>query len=134
MNLERGEGLGRVDEGKSGVLIQSCTWNWELLKRRKMLKRRGADAGVAVSDVQTVEKAPTWSSPGRSTHSQLVPYVHCSQCHHLGEKKKKAQLTADFMRQKKKKKNNIPVILLLGKLGFFPQLHCKFSLFIEERD
>lgn len=132
MNLERGEGLGRVDEGKSGVLIQSCTWNWELLKRRKMLKRRGADAGVAVSDVQTVEKAPTWSSPGRSTHSQLVPYVHCSQCHHLGEKKKKAQLTADFMRQKKK--NNIPVILLLGKLGFFPQLHMKFSLFIEERD
>lgn len=132
MNLERGEGLGRVDEGKSGVLIQSCTWNWELLKRRKMLKRRGADAGVAVSDVQTVEKAPTWSSPGRSTHSQLVPYVHCSQCHHLGEKKKKAQLTADFMRQKKK--NNIPVILLLGKLGVFSQLHMKFSLFIEERD
>lgn len=102
MNLERGEGLGRVDEGKSGVLIQSCTWNWELLKRRKMLKRRGADAGVAVSDVQTVEKAPTWSSPGRSTHSQLVPYVHCSQCHHLGERKK-AQLTADFMKQKKKR-------------------------------
>lgn len=131
MNLERGEGLGRVDEGKSGVLIQSCTWNWELLKRRKMLKRRGADAGVAVSDVQTVEKAPTWSSPGRSTHSQLVPYVHCSQCHHLGEKKK-AQLTADFIRPKKKK--TIPVILLLGKLGFFPQLHMKFSLFIEERD
>lgn len=92
MNLERGEGLGRVDEGKSGVLIQSCTWNWELLKRRKMLKRRGADAGVAVSDVQTVEKAPTWSSPGRNTHSQLVPYVHCLQCHHLGERRKKNEI------------------------------------------
>lgn len=127
MNLERGEGLGRVDEGKSGVLIQSCTWNWELLKRRKMLKRRGADAGVAVSDVQTVEKAPTWSSPGRSTHSQLVPYVHCSQCHHLGERKK-AQLTADFMTQKNS------CHFTAGKVGVFPQLHMKFSLFIEERD
>lgn len=133
MNLERGEGLGRVDEGKSGVLIQSCTWNWELLKRRKMLKRRGADAGVAVSDVQTVEKAPTWSSPGRSTHSQLVPYVHCSQCHHLGEKKK-SPAHCRLYETKKKNQKNIPVILLLGKLGFFPQLHMKFSLFIEERD
>lgn len=121
MNLERGEGLGRVDEGKSGVLIQSCTWNWELLKRRKMLKRRGADAGVAVSDVQTVEKAPTWSSPGRSTHSQLVPYVHCSQCHHLGEKKKKAQLTADFMRQKKQQHS---CHFTAGKVGVFsPAAH-----------
>lgn len=98
-----------------------------------MLKRRGADAGVAVSDVQTVEKAPTWSSPGRSTHSQLVPYVHCSQCHHLGEKKK-SPAHCRLYETKKKNKKNIPVILLLGKLGVFPQLHMKFSLFIEERD
>lgn len=132
MNLERGEGLGRVDEGKSGVLIQSCTWNWELLKRRKMLKRRGADAGVAVSDVQTVEKAPTWSSPGRSTHSQLVPYVHCSQCHHLGEKKKSPAHCRLYETKKKKKQHSCH--FTAGKVGVFPQLHCKFSLFIEERD
>lgn len=116
MNLERGEGLGRVDEGKSGVLIQSCTWNWELLKRRKMLKRRGADAGVAVSDVQTVEKAPTWSSPGRSTHSQLVPYVHCSQCHHLGEKKK-SPAHCRLYETKKKKQHSCH--FTAGKVGVF---------------
>lgn len=121
MNLERGEGLGRVDEGKSGVLIQSCTWNWELLKRRKMLKRRGADAGVAVSDVQTVEKAPTWSSPGRSTHSQLVPYVHCSQCHHLGEKKKKKKSPAHCRLYETKKHS---CHFTAGKVGVFsPAAH-----------
>lgn len=123
MNLERGEGLGRVDEGKSGVLIQSCTWNWELLKRRKMLKRRGADAGVAVSDVQTVEKAPTWSSPGRSTHSQLVPYVHCSQCHHLGEKKKSPAHCRLYETKKKKKKKH-SCHFTAGKVGVFsPAAH-----------
>lgn len=124
MNLERGEGLGRVDEGKSGVLIQSCTWNWELLKRRKMLKRRGADAGVAVSDVQTVEKAPTWSSPGRSTHSQLVPYVHCSQCHHLGEKKKSPAHCRLYETDKKKKKKKHSCHFTAGKVGVFsPAAH-----------
>lgn len=48
-----------------------------------MVKRTGADAWVAESAVQTVEKAPTWSSPGRSNHFPLVPCVRCSWCCHL---------------------------------------------------
>lgn len=47
MHLEKGEDLGKVDKGKFGVLTQSCTWDWELLKWRMMLKRTGADAEVA---------------------------------------------------------------------------------------
>lgn len=46
-HLEKGEDLGRVEKGKFGVLTQSCTWDWELLMRRRMLTRTGADAGVA---------------------------------------------------------------------------------------
>lgn len=86
MHLEKGKDLGRVDKGKFGVLTQSCTWDWELLKRRRMLKRTGAGAGVAgvaENAVQTVEKAPIWSSPGKSNHSPLVPCVRCSWCRHL---------------------------------------------------
>ena len=89
MHLEKGEDLGKVGKGKFGVLTQSCTWNWELLKMRMMLKRTGADAegaGVVGNAVQTVEKAPTWSSPGKSSHSPLVPCVQCSQCRHLKER------------------------------------------------
>lgn len=86
MHLEKGEDLGKVGKGKFGVLTQSCTWDWELLKRRMMLKRTGADAevaGVAGSAVQTVEKVPTWSFPRKSNRSPLVPCVQCSWCRHL---------------------------------------------------
>lgn len=51
-----------------------------------MLKRIGADAevaGVAGSAVLTEEKAPTWSSPGKSNRSPLVPCVQYSRCYHL---------------------------------------------------
>ena len=83
MHLERGESLGRVDEGKSGLPIQNYTWNWELLKRKMMLKRTGAGSGVAGTEVQTVEKVPTWSSLRKSNHSLLAPFVQCSQCCNL---------------------------------------------------
>lgn len=86
MHLEKEEGLGGVGKGSFGVLTRRCTWDWELLKRRMMLKRRGADAevaGVAGSAALTVEKALTWSSPGKSNRSPLVPCVLYSWCHHL---------------------------------------------------
>lgn len=59
MHLEKGKDFGKADKGRFGVLTQNCTWDWELLKRTRMLKRTGADAGVAENDVQAVEKAPT---------------------------------------------------------------------------
>lgn len=83
VHLERGKDPGRLDKGKFGDQIQSCTWNWELLQRRMKLKSSGADSGGAGSDVQTEEKVLTWSSPGRSNHSPLVPFAQCSQCGHL---------------------------------------------------
>lgn len=89
MHLEKGDDLGRVDKGKFGVLTQSCTWKRELLKSRMLLKRTGADAGVvgvAVNVARSVEKVPTWSSPGKSNRSPLVPCVQRSGCHHLKTK------------------------------------------------
>lgn len=83
VHSEREKDLGRVDEGKFGDQIQSYTWNWELLKRRMKLKRTGVDSGGAGSDVQTVEKVLTWSSPGKSNHFPLVPFAQCSLCGHL---------------------------------------------------
>lgn len=84
MHLEKGEDLGKVDKGKFGVRTQSSTLDLELLRRMR-LKRTGADAVVAVgaaSAVQTVEKAPTWSFPGKSNRSPHVLCVQCSWCHH----------------------------------------------------
>lgn len=86
MHLEKGKDLGRVDKGKFGGLTRTCTWDWELLKRRRMLKRTGADAGVAgVAEnvAQTVGKALTWSSPGKSNRFPPVPFVQWSLWHRL---------------------------------------------------
>lgn len=77
-NLGKGRGLGRAGEGKSGALARSCTWDWGLLTRWTMLRMTGADVGVADSVELTAARAPTWSSPGKSSRSPLVLCVRCS--------------------------------------------------------
>lgn len=51
-----------------------------------MLKRTGAGAGAAESDGQIVDRAPTWSSPGKSIHSPLVLYDLCLWYCHLKQR------------------------------------------------
>lgn len=51
-----------------------------------MLKRTGAGAGAAENAGQIVDRAPTWSSPGKSTHSPLVLYVLCLWYCHLKQR------------------------------------------------